>query len=119
MGRGALAVDEELYRRIAAQIFELKPDVVGFTSLGCNFICTAKTAAYIRQWQPDLPILLGGPHATVLDRSVLEHFPQFDVIVRNEGENTILPALEGLRRGRFEGIPGVTWRDGPAFDQSR
>ena len=115
VGRGALAVDEELYRRIAAQILELKPDVVGFTSLGCNFICTAKTAAYIRQWQPDLPILLGGPHATVLDRSVLEHFPQFDVIVRNEGENTILPALEGLRRGRFEGIPGVTWRDGPVI----
>ncbi len=115
VGRGALAMDQDLYRRIARQILALQPDVVGFTSLGCNFICTAKTAAYIRQWRPDLPILLGGPHATVLDRAVLEHFPQFDMIVRNEAENTILPALDGLFRGRFEGIPGITWRDGPAI----
>jgi radical SAM superfamily enzyme YgiQ (UPF0313 family) len=113
ISRGKLSLDEELYRRIASQILQLKPDVVGFTSLGCNFICTAKVAAYLRQWHPSIPIMLGGPHATVLDKTILQHFSQFDLIARNEAENTILPILDALVSGNFRGVPGVTYRDGP------
>src|SRR5262247_1192950 len=58
---GRLRMDESLYAEIARRVARLNPDVVGFTSLGCNFICTVKTAAYLKQWEPDLAILLGGP----------------------------------------------------------
>jgi radical SAM superfamily enzyme YgiQ (UPF0313 family) len=118
VSRGALDLDESLYRKIALQVLRLEPDVVGFTSLGCNFICTAKAAGYIRQWRADLPIILGGPHATVLDRSILEHFQQFDLIARNEAENTILPILEGLLTGSFRDVPGITYRAGNAIQSN-
>src|SRR4030095_7372490 len=97
---------------IAKQVLAMQPDVLGLTSLGCNFICTAKVAGYLRSWAPELPILLGGPHATVLDRVILSAFPQFDVIARNESECTILPLLQALRTRALFGVPGITFRTG-------
>ncbi len=108
--RGALHLDENLYRDMARRILRLQPDAVGLTSLGCNFICTVKTAAYLKEAEPDLPILLGGPHASVLDRRILEAFPQFDLIVRNEAEETILSVLEALPKRTFIHVPGVSYR---------
>lgn len=110
VSQGSLKLDQDLYRQIARQVLDAGPDAVGFTSLGCNFICTAKVAGYLRQWEPDLPILLGGPHASILSREILERFPQFDVIARNEAERKILPLLDALHHRDFRHIPGVTFR---------
>ena len=86
LSRDELALDETLYRACATQILELSPNIVGFTSLGCNFICTLKIAEYINQFDPNVQIILGGPHATILHREILERFPVFDLVVRHEGE---------------------------------
>jgi radical SAM superfamily enzyme YgiQ (UPF0313 family) len=107
-----LTLDDSLYRQIAEHVLIMAPDVVGLTSLGCNFICTAKIAAYLKLQRPDLPILLGGPHATILDRAILHKFRQFDAIVRNEAEHTLLPVLAGIDRRQLFFIPGVTFRKG-------
>ena len=112
VARGDIQVSPSLYREIAAHLLALDPDVVGFTSLGCNFICTLKIAQYLKAKRPHLPILLGGPHATILDREILSQFPQFDVIVRNEAEQTLLPVLEQLSGGDLASIPGITYRSG-------
>ncbi|MGI8583149.1 MAG: B12-binding domain-containing radical SAM protein [Chitinophagaceae bacterium] len=104
-------IDPHLYYNIAQKILEFSPDVIGFTSLGCNFICTAKIAQYIRNEVPHIPILLGGPHATVLDSIILRKFSQFDIIVRNEAEMKILPVLEALGSRNFENISGVTYKN--------
>jgi radical SAM superfamily enzyme YgiQ (UPF0313 family) len=110
--RKRLPLDSTLYRRIAEAILAQSPDVVGLTTLGCNFICTAKIAAHLKAAHPELPILLGGPHATILAAQILRRFPQFDVVVRHEAELTILKVLDGLPGGRFDLIPGVTFRSG-------
>ena len=107
--KGRLQLDSDLYREMARAVLRFRPDAVGFTSLGCNFICTAKTASYLKEMEPDLPILLGGPHATVLDRTILQAFPQFDVIVRNEAEETILAVIDSLPRRAFGKLPGITY----------
>lgn len=118
IARGKLQLNSSLYRDMAKQILEMNPDVVGLTSLGCNFICTAKVAGYLRSWMPELPILLGGPHATVLDRVILRSFPQFDVIARSEAECTILPLLEALPNRAFFDVPGITFRAAGAIWQN-
>lgn len=110
VSRGLLRLDDQLYQAIADRVLRLRPDAVGLTTLGCNFICTLKTATYLKQREPDLPILLGGPHATVLDRAILQRFEQFDVIVRNEAELKILPLLEALPKRAFLTVPGITFR---------
>ncbi|MDJ0853100.1 MAG: radical SAM protein [Myxococcota bacterium] len=108
--RGALRLDGSLYREMGESILRLNPDVVGMTSLGCNFICTVKVARHLKSVQPDLPILLGGPHATVLDEAILDAFVEFDAIARNEAERTILPLVEATPGRRFDRVPGVSYR---------
>ena len=112
VAKGDLTLDGGLYRRIADDLLRLDPDVVGLTSLGCNFICTAKVASYLKAARPELPILLGGPHATVLDQVILQRFPQFDVIVRNEAELKLLPLIESLPTNELAHAAGVTYRSG-------
>jgi radical SAM superfamily enzyme YgiQ (UPF0313 family) len=107
-----LNYDAELYQGIANIIAGSNPDAVGFTTLGCSFIFALKVARYLKKQDKDLPILLGGPHATILHKELLEQFVEFDIVVRNEAEETLTPILEGLGPRRFEGIPGVSWRCG-------
>lgn len=110
VSRGRLVLDASLYRTMAAQILALNPDVVGLTSLGCNFICTVKVASYLKAVVPDLPVLLGGPHATILDTVILEQFRCFDAVVRHEAEATITPLLHAVHRRKFEGLAGISYR---------
>jgi radical SAM superfamily enzyme YgiQ (UPF0313 family) len=112
LNRGRLSFDSSLYKEIANDLLRSNPDVVGLTTLGCNFICTLKVAAHLKAMRPELPILLGGPHATILDQEIIKRFPQFDVVVRNEAELNLLPLLEGLSRMRLQHIPGITFRRG-------
>ena len=104
--------DETFYHRATADILRLEPEAVGFTTLGCSFIFAVNVAALIKQREPDLPVLLGGPHATMLDRQILQAYAQFDIIVRHEAEETLPPLLAKLETRAFDGIPGITWRDG-------
>lgn len=105
-----LPLDDRLYVNIAQRLVEMAPSFVGFTSLGCNFICTVRVAEHVRRLRPELPILLGGPHATVLDLEIMERFPQINVVVRNEAELTLLPLLTSLQQGDLCRVPGITFR---------
>ena len=58
-----------------------------------------------------VPILMGGPHVTYLDRETLEETPALDVVVRGEGEWTALELLEALQAGGdLADVRGITWR---------
>jgi len=108
---GRLPMDGSLYENIAELVLASRPDVVGMTSLGCNFMATAKIAAHLKRRSPELPVLLGGPHASILDLPVLQRFPQFDLVVRGEAELTLLPLLDRLSSRQFSGLRGITHRN--------
>jgi radical SAM superfamily enzyme YgiQ (UPF0313 family) len=112
LSRGELPLDRSLYGRMADEILATDPDVVGLTTLGCNFICTIKVASHIRRLAPEIPLLLGGPHASILHREIAAGWPQFDAIVRNEAEATIVQLLAAAGERDFVGVPGVTYRTG-------
>ena len=107
---GRLRLDESLYEELPESIVRHNPDVVGFTALGCNFALVIRLASQLKRLLPGVPILLGGPHATILHREILERFEVFDVIARHEAEDTLLPLLERLDGRRFGDLPGVSYR---------
>lgn len=108
---GKLKYDQQLYRLFADIILDHNPDVVGFTTLGCSFIFAISVAQCLKERNDKIPILFGGPHATILHRKILERFHMIDVVVRNEAEETINPILSCLATKSFAGIPGVSWRE--------
>jgi radical SAM superfamily enzyme YgiQ (UPF0313 family) len=107
---GQLSYDSTLYDRVAQELLDQRPDVVGFTALGCSFLFALNVAALLKAREPELPILLGGPHATMLHRQILERFPQFDIIVRYEADEIFPAILENIDSRSFAGVPGLSWR---------
>src|SRR3989338_5699696 len=73
-----------------------------------------RLAALARAANPRCRIVAGGPHATPLPHHLLEHYPQVDVVVRGEGEETLLEVARAHGRGNLDralpAIPGVTFR---------
>lgn len=110
LSRGRLRLDPSLYGALADMILRRSPEVVGFTALGCNFVLVMRLAAELKRRCRGLPILLGGPHASILHREILERFETFDVVVRNEAEETLLPLLDRLEDRRFADLPGISYR---------
>ena len=111
--RGHLALDSSIYDDVAEQLLQTEPTAVGLTALGCNFIAVVKIARRLKQRRPKTLILLGGPHPTVLESPIMNKFADFDVLVRGEAEETIVPLLDALDSGReLSAIPGISYRDG-------
>ena len=91
-------------------------DLIGFTTWSYNFDVTMEAIEEVRKKRPDLPIVVGGPHATFVDRELLAAFPAVDHVLRDEGDWTfprLLRALEtGAHADDLAAIPGLTWRRG-------
>ncbi|MBX3740451.1 MAG: B12-binding domain-containing radical SAM protein [Akkermansiaceae bacterium] len=102
--------DSTLYQRAAAEVLAYGPDALGFTTLGCSFLFALNVAQIVKFHQPELPILLGGPHATMLHKQILGKFPQFDIVVRHEADEIFARVLDNLETRAFEKIPGISWR---------
>jgi radical SAM superfamily enzyme YgiQ (UPF0313 family) len=117
--RGRLTLDSSLYDSVASQLLKTEPDAIGFTALGCNFVAVVKIARQIKQQRPKTIVLLGGPHPTVLESAIMNRFADFDLLVRGEAEQTIVPLLDALDSGdNLSALPGITHREGSYVHRS-
>ncbi|MFH1771958.1 MAG: radical SAM protein [Candidatus Omnitrophota bacterium] len=62
----------------------------------------------VKQINPACKIIVGGPHVATLDEKILQHYRFIDVVVRMEGEETVLDIVNGKP---FKKILGITWRN--------
>jgi anaerobic magnesium-protoporphyrin IX monomethyl ester cyclase len=82
---------------------------------------TAQIARAAKKLYPDLPVVLGGWHPSLLPDQTLAA-ECVDVVVRGQGEYALLEVVQRLEdRASLEGIPGVGYKeDGRlVFNQSR
>src|SRR5438094_6836986 len=110
--KGQLSLHSSIYADVAEQLLQTEPAAIGLTALGCNFIAVVKIARRVKERRPKTLILLGGPHPTVLESQIMNKFADFDVLVRGEAEETIVPLLDALDSGReLSAVPGISYRD--------
>jgi len=83
-------------------------EIVGLTCYTERRFECFELAENIKSVNPDCNLILGGPHATFLDLSIMEHYPFVDMIVKGEGENALLEVVEGKD---FKEISNITWRN--------
>lgn len=87
--------------------------LVGVTTWSYNFEVTMEFVEAIKRKHPHAPIVLGGPHATFVDREILNELETVDFVLRDEGDVTFPKLVAAIERGSgFEEIPGLTWRRG-------
>jgi radical SAM superfamily enzyme YgiQ (UPF0313 family) len=89
-------------------------DVYGVSTYSDTFPSALAIAGLLKRAAPDRPVVVGGYHAAVLDREILEDFPEIDFVVRDEGEIPFVELLERLAGGSsdYASIASLTWRDG-------
>src|SRR3990170_5192930 len=63
------------YEGLKREIVRLKPDIVGITSVTVTFSSAVQAAHAIKESYPETLIVLGGPHATVMDEQTLSEYP--------------------------------------------
>jgi len=96
-------VENELRKR--------QPDVVGLTSTTLTYKSALKIIKVAKKALPNCLTVLGGSHVTFWDDNALQECPQLDVVVRKEGENTLLELVQRLEEGKsFHDVVGTTCR---------
>jgi radical SAM superfamily enzyme YgiQ (UPF0313 family) len=115
--KGTWRVPEQgFYKAWADAVLALSPDMVGFTALGRTLPHALGAAGAIKAQLPSLPILIGGPHATILGPALLEAFDCLDVVVRYEAESVIQEVAEAVHARRdLSSIPNVVFRTRPGI----
>jgi len=99
---------------VRAAVLAEQPDIVGISSQFTSEWENAYEAVKIvRETLPECPIVLGGPHATVAGKQILNTCPEVDFIVGGEGEKSfprLVAAIEQNDTAAFASIPGLLWR---------
>ena len=94
---------------VAALVTEA--DIVGLTAMTPTIGTALSIARYLKQAKPNLTIILGGNHATLLPEETLTNAPEVDVIVRGEGDRTIVELLQTIEHNQtLDSIRGISYR---------
>lgn len=88
------------------------PDVVGITSTTPFFDMAARACRAVKKVRADLPVILGGPHVTVMKRDALA-LDTVDYGVMGEGERVLPDLLRSIGRGEEPShVPNVLYKRG-------
>ena len=90
-------------------------DIVGLTCITDNRFQCFDFAKKIKQTNPNCKLIVGGPHVNTLDKLILDHYPFIDVIIRGEGEETV---LDLVKNKPYKEIPGITWKNNEKIIQN-
>jgi anaerobic magnesium-protoporphyrin IX monomethyl ester cyclase len=102
------------YEGLKQEILRYKPDIVGITSVTVTFSSAAQAASAVKEVCPQVLVVLGGPHVTVLDEQTVRENPDVDIVVRGEGEVTMLELAERATKSKpqnLSDIKGITFRE--------
>jgi radical SAM superfamily enzyme YgiQ (UPF0313 family) len=103
----------DFFKKAAKKILRHKPQVLGFSVLCASLPATLLIAKECKRLAPQLPVIFGGPEVSFEETEVLKTFNQVDIIVRGEGEITLLEILKSMEMKKpFSEILGITYRDG-------
>lgn len=99
-------------KSLRAMIEKISPDVVGISAITTEAPSMHAIAAVVKQIDPRIPIIVGGPHASSFTRKVLTD-PNILCAVLGEGEQTVLEVIETIgRKGNIQGIKGIAYSNG-------
>ncbi len=97
---------------IARRVEEFKPDAVGISCIfSSQFPTVVEIASAVKRIDPEILTLTGGTHPTFMPERSMKMAPDLDVIVRNEGEQTLRRIVEASQNnGDRRSINGIVYR---------
>jgi anaerobic magnesium-protoporphyrin IX monomethyl ester cyclase len=100
------------HEKLKADLASFKPDLVGIASMTPTIPSALKSARVAKEAYPDAKVIMGGPHATFADKEILTEEAAVDLVVRGEGEETLLElAQHAPKLEKLDEIKGITFRN--------
>lgn len=92
---------------------EFRPQLVGMAAYQRNMLLLKGFCRLLKETDPGVRIILGGPQATFMPSEALGELQDVDFICRGEGEVVIREVVAALESGKLEApVPGTTTRLG-------
>jgi len=86
-------------------------NIIGITAMTPTIGMALAIARSVRHFSPKSTVIMGGVHPTLMPREILAHNHDVDIVVRGEGESTLLKILKALpRKEALARILGVSFR---------
>ncbi|WP_158736065.1 B12-binding domain-containing radical SAM protein [Alteribacillus sp. YIM 98480] len=96
---------------IVTDLFEKKPDVIGFSCYIWNIEETIQVVSMLKKIDPNITIVLGGPEVSYDTDYWMKRLPEVDFIVMGEGEETFKHLLEELNEEeKYHMVFGTAYR---------
>jgi anaerobic magnesium-protoporphyrin IX monomethyl ester cyclase len=107
-----LAISDPEPEKAELEISRAKPKILGITAQTCTYEKALKIARNAKQIDPEIVTILGGPHVTFTAQETLAH-PEIDLVVRNEGEITMLELCRLYLKGEgsLDKTRGISYRN--------
>lgn len=108
------------WNEIAQRIKNESPDIVGIScQFTTQFYTALRTAEIIKKINPGIATVVGGPHASVMPESFLNHSKFIDFAVGGEGEYTLLEIAKWYQgRRSLKSIKGIGYREGEGISNN-
>lgn len=106
-------VQQHTKSELESELSRLQPDVIGITSTTLTYKSATEIVKTAKKACPNSLTILGGPHVTVLDEQTLNEQPEVDIVVRGEGEQTLLELVDLVSKSNLKDIDevaGITFR---------
>lgn len=109
-------VDRLSYPEIETEIRRRNPDLVGIQTMTFTVIDAILTARVVKKVNPDIPVVLGGPHVYIYPQETIG-IPEVDFLVIGEGEETFTRLVHALSKGEdLARVPAIAYkRNGRTF----
>ena len=110
------------HEKLKEKLSSFEPNLIGISSMTPMVPSTMLAAKAAKEACLDATVVLGGPHATFMDREILTQESSVDVIVRGEGELTLLELTQKIAgQESIGGVDGITFRKNgqPIQNQTR
>jgi radical SAM superfamily enzyme YgiQ (UPF0313 family) len=98
---------------LVKELEAFKPDAVGSTSVTMNFYQAQKILRDVKDYNPEILTMMGGPHVSFTAAETLRQYPEIDLIAIGEGEDTIAELTPVLKqKNKWRDIRGIAFRCG-------
>ena len=98
---------------IIQDIYKQKPDMLCLSCYIWNKSYVEEVAGEIRKIIPDIVMMVGGPEVSYDGPDVLRRLPEFDMVIKGEGEKTFTEVIAHYQYGEkaLADIPGIVYRN--------
>lgn len=99
--------------KLIETISDFKPGLIGFGGLiSGNFLDILKLSKAAKKEFPEIPTIMGGVHASMYPREILENCSSLDWLILGEGEESMVQLVNMIKNNcfEFEKIDGFAFR---------